>query len=101
MSETRWTKGPWIACLHGGGITSEHGDVIAIQPEHVWDEYDCDPARLVYSDADAHLIAAAPDLAEALRLLLADVEDYPAWQRPCHAVDVALAALAKAKGEGL
>ncbi|CDM57637.1 putative predicted protein [Rhizobium favelukesii] len=35
-------------------------------------------------------------LREALRLLLADVKDYEAWQRPCHAVDVAGAALSKA-----
>jgi septal ring factor EnvC (AmiA/AmiB activator) len=31
---------------------------------------------------------------EALKLLLADVQDYEPWQRPCHAVDVARAALA-------
>jgi len=48
--------------------------------------------------ANAHLIAAAPELLEALKLLLADVADYPAWQRPCHAVDVAQAAIAKAEG---
>lgn len=46
--------------------------------------------------ANARLIAAAPDLYEALRLLVADVADYPAWQRPCHALDAARAALAKA-----
>lgn len=40
---------------------------------------------------------------EALRLLVADVADYPAWQRPCHALDAARAALLKAQplaGEG-
>ena len=45
---------------------------------------------------DARKIAAAPDLLEALQLLAADVKDYPAWQRPCHALDKALAAIAKA-----
>jgi hypothetical protein len=48
--------------------------------------------------ANAKLIAAAPELLEALRLLLADVADYPAWQRPCLAVDKANAAIAKAIG---
>jgi len=41
------------------------------------------------------------DLAEAvavLELLVADVQDYEAWQRPCYAVDRANAVLAKLKG---
>ncbi len=46
--------------------------------------------------ANARLCTAAPDLLEALQLLAADVKDYPAWQRPCHALDKALAAIAKA-----
>jgi hypothetical protein len=37
-------------------------------------------------------------LQQALELLLADVQDYEAWQRPVHAVDVARAAIAKKKG---
>lgn len=48
---------------------------------------------------DAILIAAAPEMLAALELLFADVQDYEAWQRPCHAVDVARAAIAKARGE--
>ena len=35
-------------------------------------------------------------LVAALRLLVQDVQDYAAWQRPCHALDVAQAALAAA-----
>ena len=38
-------------------------------------------------------------LREALTLLLADLEGYPASERPCHALDVARAALAKAKAK--
>jgi hypothetical protein len=49
-------------------------------------------------EANARLIAAAPDLYEAVRLLLADFADYPASERPCHAFDVARDALAKAEG---
>ena len=33
-------------------------------------------------------------LTEALTLLVKDVQDYEAWQRPCHALNVARAALA-------
>jgi hypothetical protein len=36
-------------------------------------------------------------LLAALELLVADVADYETWQRPCHAVDVAKAAIAKAR----
>lgn len=35
------------------------------------------------------------ELLAALRLLVADVQDYEAWQRPCYALDSARAALAK------
>lgn len=46
------------------------------------------------------LVAAArreAGLREALTLLVNDVADYPAWDRPCHALNVARTALA-AKG---
>ena len=37
------------------------------------------------------------ELVAALALLINDVQDYEAWQRPCFALDQARAALAKAK----
>lgn len=46
----------------------------------------------------ARLIAAAPELLDALELMLLDFADYPAAERPCHAFNVARAAIAKAKG---
>ena len=50
-------------------------------------------------NARADLIAAAPELLAALQALVADFADYPASERPCHAFDLARAAIAKAKGE--
>lgn len=47
------------------------------------------------------LIAAAPDMLEALQMLAADVKQYEAWQRPCLALDKALAAIAKAEGRAI
>lgn len=41
--------------------------------------------------------ALLPELVAALDLLLTDVEQYEAWQRPCHAVNVASAVLARAR----
>jgi hypothetical protein len=48
---------------------------------------------------DQRIKAAAPDLLEALELIIADFADYPASERPCLAFDRARAAIAKAKGE--
>jgi len=46
----------------------------------------------------ATLIAASPDLLEALQMLIADFADYPASERPCLAFDKARAAITKALG---
>jgi hypothetical protein len=51
------------------------------------------------SAADAHLMAAAPDLLEALEMMIADFGDYPAADRPVLAFERARDAIAKAKGE--
>jgi len=48
--------------------------------------------------ANARLIAASPDMLEALELLIKDFADYPASERPCLAFDKAHAAIAKARG---
>lgn len=53
--------------------------------------------RAEHMRAAAALIRAQAErvrvLESALRGLVDDVADYPAWQRPCHALDVARAAL--------
>ena len=48
------------------------------------------------------MLAACPgtinaELLAALQLLVDDVAGYPAWERPCHALDKAVALLAKVK----
>ena len=102
MTETKHTPGPWV-----------------VEPEN----YDCDGGTLVRTKgkiclanvwgvmfaktpddeslANARLIAAAPDLLEALEYLAGACElaldnDYPEGRDP---VSVARAAIAKAKGE--
>ena len=111
MSETRFTRGPWIvdatANQHIDGAhwreirAGDHGQVLA---EVYHDLGDPDPG-LTDEDAaaNAHLIAAAPDLYEAL----VDFVENPAFQIAVggnpNAVDAMLdrarAALAKARGE--
>lgn len=51
----------------------------------------CNPANV------SALIAECERLKGALQLLVTDVQEYEAWQRPCHALDVARAALGKEK----
>ena len=55
-------------------------------------------AALQVAIRDALAQARAEAAEKALALLVADVADYPAWQRPCHALDVARAHLAKHAG---
>lgn len=85
MTERKWIDTPWVAC---GGYTEcdmvedASGEIVA---------YD------VASGDVAHLIAAAPDLYEALDRMveiydIGEMTDMPE-------LDAALAALAKARGE--
>lgn len=99
MTECPWTRGPW------------RWDLDDSDPDYPM--YRLAPGVLIldrdgggpWGDkidlANAALIAASPDLYEALEALVRDVADYEAWQRPCHALDVARAALARARGETL
>lgn len=41
------------------------------------------------------LLSEVAQLRDALQLLVADVQEYEAWQRPCHALDAARALVAK------
>jgi hypothetical protein len=81
MPDTKWTPGPWEA---------KRGNAGAQHPLFVWSD-DRDGFR-PWTDPDAHLIAAAPDLYAALELLLSVSTDH-------NHIDQARAALAKARGE--
>lgn len=110
MSAPKWTPGPWKARPPGesGGFTNW----IVTCPRY--DGY-ADEALLAvasttiatYSEADAHLIAAAPDLHEAcvdavneLVFLLAEVSKFaPGTYSATGAIERARAALSKAEGQ--
>ena len=93
------TPGPYsvLEAVSGLQITAKaqteqyQGQVVAIAEVRSWDGEP--PINQVRANAD--LFAAAPELLAALQLLVTDVQDYEAWQRPCNALDVAKAALAK------
>ena len=94
------TPGPWVARKTGGaGWPGQIGwaiDFNEIQEQVV---------DFVYEEADAHLIAAAPELLEALSDALADFDNWAAHEDNYpheHLVawaEKARAAIAKAKGE--
>lgn len=90
MSETRFTPGPW-------GVRRTEWDTIQVMIGPPGDQVGiCEASAFDQkSEANAHLIAAAPDLYAALHALVWDgpaVDDSPLWE-------AARAALAKARGE--
>ena len=90
MSEAKHTPGPWEVQESGSGmlsstfITDPRGDIIASMMGPYRDNY------------DARLIAAAPEMLEALELV---VSTYEAGGWPSATIVVAKAAIAKATGK--
>jgi len=93
MSETKWTKGPW-----GIASFSKADKEISITDGFdgfCWVDYDdVDHEEM---EANAHLIAASPDLYEALVKML--VRFVPVGQSDKAVEELAQAALRKARGE--
>lgn len=109
-----FTPGPWTVGEYGisaGG----YNNVVSACDGHVYDEYDSDSATLdIPNEADARLIAAAPELYEALVGLLPstftgpfdEARETAHWEREkslgngeAPAVLAAFAAVRKARGE--
>lgn len=95
MSEPKFTPGPWLFSSYKSG-----NSVIVIDGK----EFDVATVNYPNRDANAHLIAAAPELYEALEGLLADITEYQEINnlggQNNHWQVKAKAALAKARGEG-
>ena len=95
MNETKFTPGPWLFSSYRSG-----NSVIVIDGK----EFDVATVNYPNRDANAHLIAAAPELYEALDGLLADITEYQEINnlggQNNHWQVKAKAALAKARGEG-
>ena len=83
------TRGPWMFRSQANGgldFFGEDGNRVILQN-----------ARLINQDANARLIAASPDLLEALSLLVAGIED--SVSSTFIPLVKARTAIAKAKGE--
>lgn len=97
MSETKYTPGPWhssCGCIYAACQLDEYGLTNqAPLAEVTSDEYHDD-----HYLENCHLIAAAPDLYEAIKELLYALQDDDNW-RTSGVYEDAEAALAKARGE--
>lgn len=92
--ETKHTPGPWMfdATLKGDG--SFGGSyIVSNNAKRTW------PLAEVYREDNARLIAAAPELLEALKALVADLKPYMGQGRMDDKIRNAIAAIAKAMGE--
>lgn len=99
MSEAKHTPGPWSADWwyheasgQGGWSFSAGGRRLPLC------DMEMDPAKDDEPEANARLISAAPEILEALRLLMIEGPDLDemSWADAC---DKARAAIAKATGE--
>lgn len=101
MSETRWTPGPWRVGKPGEKTGTLN---MVIGPDNKMTAFTGNPARDDAEIADnAHLTAAAPDMAEALALFerqwnaCGPNSDFGRYFQNVR--DAAVAALRKARGE--
>ena len=97
MAETKFTPGPWEAVEIEEGLFHIHspkGDRHNPVPVAVLDHHrdGHEETRTVRTPANAHLIAAAPELYEALRIALKNLQFLP----PDDVVEQINAAFAKA-----
>ena len=91
MTGRKWTPGPWVA-MANGWIEASDGDPVAMI------NADGLPNSIFYDDLpNAHLIAAAPDLYEALDVMIKYCNAEPGTM--AYPGTQAAAAIAKARGE--
>ena len=98
--QPKWTPGPWRYDRTNGSPTTGEHMIAGAKPGYLAEVRDCGSGDV---RANAHLIAAAPELAEAVRAALAISDKYVGDEgrtAECQAVyDQCAAALAKARGE--
>ena len=91
---TKHTHGPWMFDPSLKGDGSFGGSyIVSNNAKKTW------PLAEVYREDNARLIAAAPDLLEALKALVADLKPYMGQGRMDDKIRNAIAAIAKATGE--
>ena len=97
MTNTKHTTGPWAldarATCHVVGVNNR-----SVCSAGGYSDNCSDGAYILENEANARLIAAAPELLEALENIIA-TDGNPCAITKCKAETKAIAAIAKAKGE--
>ena len=93
MSDTKFTPGPWRYDRTNGSPTTGEHMIAGAKPGYLAEVRDCGSGDV---RANAHLIAAAPDLYAALDGLLGLLDAGSLYEPQAYA---ARTALAKARGE--
>ncbi len=102
MTKTKWTPGPWF--YTGQHIWYDSRELVCCGRGHgeCCGEPDVKGGQELIAQTgenNAALISAAPELYEALYWLAQEETPYPIGQPYQHWLDIARAALAKARGE--
>lgn len=102
-----WTPGPWkVADIHANGFYGNNGEAMVSAEDRRICAVDCATAFkrgqgythvCAERDANARLIAAAPELVEALRAIVPFADDFTA--SGCEAIRNARALLARIEGD--
>lgn len=90
---SKHTPGPWSVARHGYGTFYEAHAFIEHSVCGIWW-----PDGNVEQEANARLIAAAPELLEALKRLTEGMEASGGWDGDDEDFDTAMKAIAKAEG---
>jgi hypothetical protein len=104
MSNNKHTPGPWSRTFGATGklaVRAKDGHICKmIQPVFYNGQTDRHEEEMITMYADAHLIAAAPELLEACIALVARMESVqdPGYYRTCSDVETAKKAISKARG---
>lgn len=99
MSDTKFTPGPWrYTKAAPSGDRGIHAEGTGIFAEAYADIRHAGENNAAEAEANAHLIAAGPDMYAALNGLLNEPTNAPDYL-PSRLWDAARAALAKARGE--
>jgi hypothetical protein len=97
MTTTQHTPGPWNICLE----SAHRPELVTAHPNKnicsVWSGGSASQIEPEEWRANARLIAAAPEVLEALIILLGD-SNKPEHRYQCDRINIARAAIAKAKG---
>ena len=91
--QPKWTPGPWRYDRTNGSPTTGEHMIAGAKPGYLAEVRDCGSGDV---RTNAHLIAAAPDMAEALDGLLGLLDAGSLYEPQAYA---ARTALAKARGE--